>query len=196
MSNSSSANDYGEQRSDRLSCNPRKFHDDAKSPKFPSIEKPTVLGEFSLDRTRAIQSGRGNVRYIYDEYLKKDARFAFDLSQGFETFDQKNVHEKIDVLLKWIMKMSSPGDNLKKVLHECNFVCWRGLLTRVASMPFEKGCGEGNKIACCLFNGVVFMCEFDTELKITKLENETDFSKQMTYWGFKFEQYVTTDDPE
>jgi RAT1-interacting protein len=83
-----------------------------------------------------------------------------------------------------------------QVLHECNFVCWRGLLTRIASMPFEKGVGEGNKIACCLFNGVVFMCEFDTELKITKLENESDSSKQMSYWGFKFEQYVTTDDPE
>ena len=35
------------------------------------------------------------------------------------------------------------------------------------------------------------MCEFDTEQKIQSQSNQTQRQTEMTYWGYKFEQYVT-----
>ncbi len=35
------------------------------------------------------------------------------------------------------------------------------------------------------------MCEFDTEQRAQHKANMTDRDKEMSYWGFKFEQYVT-----
>lgn len=41
-----------------------------------------------------------------------------DLNEGYEIFDAKiePSNEKIDILLKWLMLHSLPGDSLKKVL--------------------------------------------------------------------------------
>lgn len=36
------------------------------------------------------------------------------------------------------------------------------------------------------------MCEFDTEEKIEQLRSLDDRNKEMSYWGWKFEQYVTS----
>ena len=35
------------------------------------------------------------------------------------------------------------------------------------------------------------MCEFDTEQKILSQANQSERQTEMTYWGYKFEQYVT-----
>ena len=35
------------------------------------------------------------------------------------------------------------------------------------------------------------MCEFDTAGKIEQRRYDTDRQKEMTYWGVKFEQYIT-----
>ena len=37
-----------------------------------------------------------------------------------------------------------------------------------------------------------FMCEFDTEEKLQQKATETERQKEMCYWGYKFEQYMTS----
>lgn len=53
-------------------------------------------------------------RYFYDAILCRRP-IALDVFEGFETFDQKALDEKLAILLQWIMKMGSPGTPLKKV---------------------------------------------------------------------------------
>lgn len=75
-----------------------------------------------------------------------------------------------------------------------DFVSWRGCLTRLLCSPYESR--EGWLLAVTRFNDTFYMCEFDTEEKKNMEANRTDFQKEMCYWGWKFEQYVTADKPD
>lgn len=70
-----------------------------------------------------------------------------------------------------------------------DFVCWRGLLTKLLCTPYEKL--EGWKIAVCRFRGTLYMCEFDTEEKLQDDRFDDKRQQEMCYWGFKFETYIT-----
>lgn len=118
---------------------------------------------------------------------------------------EKNVsNEKLDQLLKYIVKISEAGTNLKKCIHDSGIssfkiiygldvVTWRGTLTRVGSSPYLSNNSDAWKIVCCKFEDVIFLCELVTEAKLKCKENETELQKRQTYWGHKFEQYVTTE---
>lgn len=77
---------------------------------------------------------------------------------------------------------------LDRNLHT-DFVCWRGLLTKLLCTPFENR--DGWRIAVTLFKGTLYMCEFDTESRKRQKQEMSERQKEMTYWGWKFEQYVT-----
>ena len=70
-----------------------------------------------------------------------------------------------------------------------DFICWRGLLTRLLCTPYENR--DGWKIGVTLFNKTMYLCEFETEQKKQMLANQSEKQEEMTYWGYKFEQYVT-----
>lgn len=75
-----------------------------------------------------------------------------------------------------------------------NFVCWRGLLTKILCTPYENQ--EGWKIAAARFRNCIYLCEYDTQQKVEDKRFEEPRQKEMTYWGLKFEQYVTTGERE
>ncbi|CAD6184380.1 unnamed protein product [Caenorhabditis auriculariae] len=80
------------------------------------------------------------------------------------------------------------------VLHEAEFVSWRGLLTRIAVTPYDQRDSWRFRAARRL--GVVFLNEEETEEKKKKKENISVREKHMCFWGFKFEQYMTVSDKE
>ena len=47
-------------------------------------------------------------------------------------------------------------------------------------------------LAVVRYNGTLYVCEFDTEQKLNDMLLEDERQKEMTYWGFKFEQYITS----
>lgn len=160
---------------------------------FPTISKPVFIGEFKTDHEiTEVHPGRSNIRYLH-EPLVQQRRVHFDLNHGFETFRAKSCDGRIDGLLKYIMSVSEPGSNLQKILHDCQFVTWRGTLTKVAASPFLAQNSDPWAVACCRFNNVIFLCEQVTDEKRSKQANENEFHKKATYWGHKFEQYLTKD---
>ena len=70
-----------------------------------------------------------------------------------------------------------------------DFVCWRGLLTKLLCTPYEKL--EGWKIAVCRFRRTLYMCEFETDEKLDDSRFDDKRQQEMSYWGFKFETYIT-----
>lgn len=179
---------------------------------FPTISKPLFIGEFGNDHTRQeIIMGRSKMRYLYEPLLQ-EKRVRFDLNHGFETFQPKPLaEERIDALLKYIMAISEKGTNLRKIIHDSQFVTWRGKyffcfrifefnlmlfsgsLTRIASSPYLSPTSDSWRIVCYKFEGVIFLCELTADAKLEKQANETEMNKRMTYWGHKFEQYLTMD---
>ena len=71
-----------------------------------------------------------------------------------------------------------------------DFVCWRGLMTRLLCTPYENR--DSWKIAVTKFKNTLFMCEFETEQKVQHQSRMSAREKEMTYWGYKFEQYLTS----
>ena len=71
-----------------------------------------------------------------------------------------------------------------------DFICWRGLITKILCTPYENR--EGWKIAITLYNHTYYMCEFDTDARKEQRKSESHYQKVLTYGGYKFEQYVTS----
>ena len=69
------------------------------------------------------------------------------------------------------------------------FVCRRGLLTKLLCTPYESR--DEWKIAVTKYNDTFYMCEFETDEQKRHKQNETSQQKKKSYWGYKFEQYVT-----
>ncbi|VDP58357.1 unnamed protein product [Heligmosomoides polygyrus] len=77
-------------------------------------------------------------------------------------------------------------------MHEADFVCWRGLLTRIAATPF---CPKDPwEFAAARIGGVIFLCEKETEEAKQRKLSMSQREKMMSYWGFKFEQHMTIEE--
>lgn len=70
-----------------------------------------------------------------------------------------------------------------------DFLMWRGHLTRIICTPFGK---DSWAMAVTLFGGTYYMSEVETAENERKRKEMSDREKEMTYWGYKFEQYVTS----
>ncbi|VDN06446.1 unnamed protein product [Thelazia callipaeda] len=164
----------------------------------PEFEEPTIIGEMFVDKNRDIMLGRSRLRYLYEGIIGK--RCMLDLNRGFERFQSYNQlnEEKLDVMLKWILKHSEPGTSLAKVCHDADFVSNRGCLSRLAATPYETQ--DDWQLCFVRFKSVIFVCEFSTDRKVRRIQSASHRERLMTFWGHKFEQYVThqflTDKPK
>lgn len=172
---------------------------------FPYFRQPTEIGSLSLDIKRNFHNDRSMLKhYVPPNDIHK---VRFDLTKGYHNFIEKDetFKEYINDILKWIncnrdkflleeeKKKSVEEKNQIRNLHT-DFVCWRGLLTKLLCTPFENR--EGWLIAVTLYQGTHYMCEFDTESRKRQKQEMSERQKEMAYWGWKFEQYVTADKPD
>uniref|UniRef100_A0A914UKK7 Decapping nuclease n=1 Tax=Plectus sambesii TaxID=2011161 RepID=A0A914UKK7_9BILA len=158
---------------------------------FPHFSAPTEIGRFSLDRNRKVTNDASQLKYLYRAPLEEES-VAFDLSHGHKRFDERDPfnQETLDTFLEWITSMAdSERQDLKTVTHSAEFISWRGALTKIASTPYENR--EGWRMACIRYADIIFICEFRTNTKQQQLESASYRQKLMTYWGYKFEQYMT-----
>lgn len=113
-------------------------------------------------------------------------RLSFDLNKGYGTQIEKNdENEFMNILLKAIDEENLVGRS--------DFVCWRGLLTRIGASPYDAGgrFDDGCKIVAQKVGPVIYMYEFPTEQSLKKKEAADERQKLMQYWGMKFESYLT-----
>ncbi len=71
-----------------------------------------------------------------------------------------------------------------------DFIAWRGHFTKFLCTPYERR--EGWAMAVTLFNGTWYISEVETEENRARRKNMNSRELEMTYWGYKFEQYVTS----
>lgn len=125
----------------------------------------------------------------------------FDLSDGYESYIEQNSRLPgcLDNFLRWILeekRRRCVGDEfstkkipLKELVHGVDFLCWRGLFTKLAATPYDDR--EPWMIGAVKFEGVIFLMAFETVQEREKKAAMTDRDKRMTYWGHRFEKYVT-----
>ncbi|XP_077540693.1 decapping and exoribonuclease protein-like [Haemaphysalis longicornis] len=179
--------------------------------KFPSFREPREIGNFSLVGERR-EFVEGAVQMKYLRMPSHRHRLMWDLNVGFETAVRRDrsVNERLDSLLRWILRnrdkfalsstgrppsAETPPPPLENKSLHTDFVCYRGLLTRLACTAYEAK--EDWRVAACRHRGTVYLCAFETDAeRQRRLDEEACPRRQrMSYWGYKFEQYMVSAEP-
>ena len=90
-------------------------------------------------------------------------------------------------------KSQNQGYSKDEKLLKPDFVCWRGLLTTILVTPYDNQ--KEWLFSAIKFKGTLYLCELETEKNKSERENMDEKSKSFTYWGHKFESYITADLP-
>lgn len=165
---------------------------------FPQFAEPTEIGHFSMSAEKDISFDKKqlkclNVTFPPSSGVEQQLSVNFDLNEGYDGHISKATETgKIDRLLKFAVhrqKMSGETlPHLKSALGNADFLCYRGLLTRIASTVYSP---KDSWILCVIkFQDVYFLCEFQTAKKQQEIAAMTFREKLMTYWGHRFEPYL------
>ncbi|KAL5473791.1 hypothetical protein EMCRGX_G028347 [Ephydatia muelleri] len=183
----------------------------------PAYRLPVELGSFSLDSRGKYVDGRNQLR-LYAPPGKLNLDLSVGWSE-FVPKKCSVPTSKLDPILRWIVRNGNqflPKANPKSptVLNDkaksgdlqtvvasplpadgrpdnllTNFITWRGMLTKLMCSPYDKS--EPWKLAATLFNGTIYLSEIETEESKTKNAAQTPREEKMSYWGLKFEDYMT-----
>lgn len=164
---------------------------------FPSFSVPEIIGSFSLNENRAYISDTRNCKYLRKKNLEHPLRF--DLNKGYENVIHKPVgceNEKLDHILRFIIgnmpKLEDSNDEgaCQKTKINVDFVCYRGLLRLIMCTPYENR--DPWIILASKYKNTIYLCAMETDSKKHERLNETEKSKRILSYGFKFEQYMLT----
>jgi len=119
----------------------------------------------------------------------------FDLRRGVSRViekDEEAIRQKmLDDLLRWILQ-ERKAEHKNIINHEhplrpllVEFVCYRGLLTLLIGTPYE--CQENWTILATRFQNSIYLWQLKDR---HKQNGSTALQKEMSIWGFKFEQYL------
>ena len=184
------------------------FLDDARDVKDSVLRKPVEVGRFSVDGNRKFHHDRHQMTCIVESY-KGRLRKKFDLSDGYrDRFVKKDEHVKLRLnhMLEWMMmankdrfvshdaKKRKLSENVSMIGEMPDFVLWRGHLTKFMCTPYENR--DGWIMACQKLDRTIYVSEVESEEAAFKRRNRTDRESLMTYWGVRFEGYMTGPFPD
>ncbi|XP_071445958.1 decapping and exoribonuclease protein-like isoform X2 [Hetaerina americana] len=92
---------------------------------------------------------------------------------------------------RWVISHGQEHMHLDK--RSPDFVTFRGVLSMIMSTPYEKF--EGWIVCATKFKGTIYLCRYDTPQKIKNEESRTTREKDMCDWGYKFEQFLLSEQP-
>ncbi|XP_076306012.1 decapping and exoribonuclease protein-like isoform X2 [Tachypleus tridentatus] len=162
---------------------------------FPFFREPQVVGCFSLDSNRGYCDDNHQLKYLH--VPPDESKVNFDLNAGYEKVIKKSfeLNEKLDNLLQWIIrnkkKIQVTRTTDKDVGLNTDFICYRGLLTTILVTVYEQQ--EDWQICATRFQNTIYLCAFNTEKNKKRQMDLTEKDKLMTSWGYKFEQYMTSE---
>lgn len=163
---------------------------------FPHFGRPKLIGYLSLDADRNYKCDTSQLKFLNKV---PSGEILFDLNKNVSKVIRRaneNKDEKITHLLQFLLdqeprlKLNNGG---QIALEKAKFYCYRGLLTCIACTPYENR--EPWRIVVTLYKGSIFLCARDTKEQWEKKRNMSEKDLKFCSWGFKFEQYLLSDDP-
>lgn len=160
---------------------------------FPNFRQPTIIGHFSMNGNRDFMKDLSGLQYL----VQRETRVNLDLDQNINGVIKPlpiKDDERITNLLKGVLayKNRFAVDGELKSL-QTDFVCFRGLLTVLLCTPYERQddwCIEAVK-----WKGTIYLLAIPTSRRLASKDRETERQRQMSSWGYKFEQYMTSSTP-
>lgn len=160
------------------------------------ISKPHILGYFSVDENRTFHPDQSNCKYL--KLPPSNQPIQFDLNEGYELVKHKpeSAHdEKLDHILKFILLnlkrlKAHPERNGTGKLLDFDIICFRGKLRMLMCTPYEFR--DGWSLLATKWKGNIYLCECETDKEKTMRQTQTELSKKICSYGFKFEQFLMT----
>ncbi|XP_068674928.1 decapping and exoribonuclease protein-like [Montipora foliosa] len=167
---------------------------------LPFYRQPTEVGCFSLDDKRSFHDDNRQLRLFSPPH-----NINFDLRAGYKDFVKRDDGEKegLEHLLQWTNRHKEKFEIIHSPTSErfarekpplpslhTDFITWRGHLTKIMCTPYEKR--DSWQMAATLYNGTIYISEVETEENRHKRENMEEKHKEMCYWGYNFESFVTS----
>ncbi|CAI4226165.1 unnamed protein product [Auanema sp. JU1783] len=157
-------------------------------PRHPPEIRLERIGEFTVGHNDGITLGRSKARYIYVK--GGDSKLNYDLNKNFDTWKKKEDKLMKDIT-DWIMLQGPPDGKMKKSIYNADFVCFRGLLTKVGCAAFVNR-NDSWEARAIKIDGIIYICEVPTPEELERRTKLTEKDELMCYYGHKFEQYVTS----
>ncbi|XP_005095311.1 decapping and exoribonuclease protein-like [Aplysia californica] len=168
---------------------------DYKKTPSPIFTEQREIGNYSIDNEGKFHHDARQLRKYVPPEDNKNVRF--DVTSGTEDAiqrDETDNREKYKTFLQWIVEDknrflmekpakthgSRPKGNGRFHSLSPDFVCTRGLVSRVLCVPYENN--NVLELSVIKFRGTYFLCEGDYP-----------FTGEANVWGYRFEQYVTAD---
>lgn len=164
---------------------------------LPIYKKPREVGRFSIDNKRSFHHDRHQMTCYSPPKQKLGSKNCpyFDLNHGYKTErhieKDPSIKENLRPLLHWmaVNKERFTEKSHPQRLKFPQFLTWRGNLTKLMCTPYEN---RDDWMFCAQkFQGVIYINNLETDLSLSNRQNMTEQQKLMTYWGHKFEKYLT-----
>nr|CAB3240262.1 decapping and exoribonuclease protein [Phallusia mammillata] len=165
------------------------------------LRKPTEVGRFSLDGERLFHHDRRQMTCLVMPKVSRNKKLNFNLNDGFETERfvkrDEDVKERLDHLLMWMQinkdrfvhKDEGRSSSHHTIGNFPDFVLWRGHLTKFMCTPYENR--DGWMMAAQKLGDTIYISEIETEAAKERKKQMTLREKTMTFWGVRFEGYMT-----
>ncbi|KAF8795961.1 decapping and exoribonuclease protein-like [Argiope bruennichi] len=165
---------------------------------IPLFGKPKEIGHFSIDARRKIHFDKSQMKYLIP--LLKMRGLYLDLNVNFST-DVSHNYVAISKMYQTLYWLKHHKHVLKPRLTETSmnasnidFVTGRGTLALISCTPYIKECFRNQWEVCASkYNGIIYFALIDSDTDIAENENASEQQQRFQSWGYKFEQYITTD---
>lgn len=168
---------------------------------FPTMSilgKPREVGHFSIDARRNIHLDKSQMKYLIPIQNTQNINWDLKINYGRDTVHNYIIAEKMVQMLHWMClnKNSLFQWDATSSMNRLNmdFVTVRGTLKKIMCTPYaEAGRSDEWEICASKFNGSIYFNAIDTDADIAKERFKSDIQAMNQAWGYKFEQYMTTD---
>ncbi|CAH2099915.1 unnamed protein product [Euphydryas editha] len=154
------------------------------------LGRPTIIGYMSVDVNRQYCSNLSQLKFL-NSYSTTST--SLDLNYNIDaaikrTTDENN--EKINLLLQFLMHRNQYITSLHKNL---DFITYRRTLISIMCSAFNSS--ESLIIKACLFQDKIYLCSVENTQEILRRQSRTKDEEKYCAWGYKFEQYLLSDQP-
>ncbi|KAL0954403.1 hypothetical protein HGRIS_003387 [Hohenbuehelia grisea] len=153
-----------------------------EAPKSTPFQRPTPLITFSYTPEHELEFSDSALRYFVDPPIGAQLGYGFD--RWIRRPDEKG---RIDSLLKAWSKLRRE----KGPLGEIGAVSWRGVMTKILTAPYEVF--DGWDLNVMFIDGTMYFEEHLTEQKLYARNNLEPRHERLTYFGYAFESYCTSE---
>ena len=167
------------------------------------FQKPQEVTYYSMDSNRQMhcRDKRSLSKYIgtdsVTDICKQFPDEAANLSCGFQdryiTRDE-SVPEHLDTLIESLLDLDKSlllDDDKDTSIMDPEIITWRGIMTRLMILPYSKDEWVFN--ACRYHNQIYIEEPVDLKFQLRNAAENTDQSKLMCFWGYRFELLCSMD---